>query len=270
MNYEKRGLLKMAINSHYQYQELRKSLSNRLAIKKDGETQDVPERTVPEADFAMFKALIDNAAEREKETLKYIESMVKDEEVYIGYLEPFPGVGPAMAGVLLSQYDFEIATTPSKMWAFSGLAPGRDKLVKGEKSPFNKWLRTKLIGVIGMQLMIHNDFYKTMYVNERVRIIQKYCLENEEDPSSHYTIGEAGEVSWAAKKTPIKGKSHGMARRKMVKFFVRNLWIVGRVAAGFPTRVTYAEEYLGIKHDGAEMDPWALAYVEAKTIENAS
>ena len=262
MTYEKRRLLKMAINSHYQYQELRKSLSNRLAIKKNGDAQDVPERPIPEPDYNMFKELIDDASQREKSTLKYIESMVKDEEVYIGYLEPLTGVGPAMAGILLSQYDFEIASTPSKMWAFSGLAPGRDRLVKGEKSPFNKWLRTKLVGVIGMQLMVHNDFYKEMYDNERMRVIQRLCIIEDEDPAKFYEIGEDGKPKWKDRKSPIKGKSHGMARRKMVKFFVRNLWVVGRVAHGYPIRPTYAEEYLGLKHDGAELDPWATAYLE--------
>ena len=34
------------------------------------------------------------------------------------------------------------------------------------------------------------------------------------------------------------------ARRKVVKIFLANYWINARRAAGLPTRVPYAEEYL--------------------------
>lgn len=42
------------------------------------------------------------------------------------------------------------APTVSNLWSFAGLAPGKDRKIKGQKCPFNQFLRAKLCGVLGL------------------------------------------------------------------------------------------------------------------------
>lgn len=52
------------------------------------------------------------------------------------------GIGPVLTAALMSMIDMEEATTASKVWAFAGLDPNRDKKVKGKKLPYNAMLKT--------------------------------------------------------------------------------------------------------------------------------
>ena len=99
---------------------------------------------------------------------------------------------------------------------------GIQRLVKGERSGFNKWLKTKLLGVIGPNFLKTNSPYRKYYDDYKTR------LEGQ---------------GWG--KT-LKHR-HNAAIRYMVKMFLVDLWQAWRKLEGLPVREAYAVEYLG-KH----------------------
>jgi len=58
------------------------------------------------------------------------------------------GIGPIIAAGLYAHIDIKKANSAGAICKFAGVAPGFDKLVKGQKSPFNKSLKT-LVWKIG-------------------------------------------------------------------------------------------------------------------------
>lgn len=171
--------------------------------------------------------------------------------IYKHFLKGIKGIGPAMAGVIVSELDPHKAKHPSSFVKYAGLdvAPdgkGRSRrkehLVKreyvnsaGEKAErdgitFNAFLKTKLIGVLGGSFLKSKSSYADVYYNT------KHRLENH-----------------AIYKDVSKGHRHNMAVRKMIVIFLIDLHIKWRELEGLPVSVPYCEAKLGLKH-GAPVD----------------
>jgi hypothetical protein len=222
--------LRLAVKAFYDFQDMRTRMGNRIKIKRDGENQIIPEEQqegwkITQRDKDFFAGIYGVMSNQEKVIEKQVKKMLKDFPIYTEWLEGVKGVGPMMAAVIISEYDIHIATTVSKLWAFTGLAPGRDRLKKGEKAPFNKWLRTKMCGVLGSSFLKCNSPYRKFYDDE------KHRLENEE--------------RWKDE-TPMH--RHRAANRKMIKAFLKDLYVNWRTIEGLPVRKPYQEEYLGHTH----------------------
>jgi len=222
------GDFRTSVKSYYDYQAMRVRMGNRLKMKKDGEEQVIPEgqeHVISEKVTEVFHELYQNAELMEAAIEKYIKKELKSYPVYTQFLKDVKGVGPMMAAVIISEYDITIATTVSKMWAFTGVAPGRDRLKKGEKAPFNTWLRAKMCGVLGSSFLKCKSPYSEYYYNMKSRL--------------------EGEERWK-EKTPMH--RHKAATRYMIKMFLRDLYVAWRTMEGLSVRPPYEEEYLGKKH----------------------
>lgn len=189
---------------------------------------------------------------------KLILSELDREPIWTDYLLGVRGVGPLMAGVILSEIDIEKCNSISALWAYCGLDV---VVVKNEETgdmqgegrcrkkhhlkekqytnrngetvdtvgiTFNPFLKTKLVGVLGASFIKLGGPYREIYDG------YKFRLENHPVHS---------------KKT--KGHRHAMANRYMIKFFLADLWTSWRTIEGLPVRSTYAEEKLGIVHSKA-------------------
>ena len=108
-----------------------------------------------------------------------------------------------------------------------------DKLTPGFVAPFNKWLRTKMCGVLGSSFLKCGSSYSEIYYNEKTR------LENSEQ-----TCGDT-EKMWKDEKP---GHRHNAAIRKMIKIFLQDLYQAWRTLEGLEVRKPYQEEYLRKKH----------------------
>jgi len=94
---------------------------------------------------------------------------------------------------------------------------------RGEKLPYNAWLRTKLVGVLGPILLKVGSPYRSFYDDYKRR------WEN-------------------AGKGRSDGHRHQAAIRYMVKMLLVRVWEDFRDHYELPKRPSYAEEYLGKKH----------------------
>jgi len=241
--------LKLLVNSYYDLESSRIVMGNRLKKKKDGTLQKVVNQenyAVGKIDF--LEDLYTLFEMKEKELEKQILNELKNYKIYTEFLKGVKGCGTLLSGILLSNFDIEKATTVSKFYAFAGICKGlikgkkwdakkkvfietddliqRDKLTGGYCSPFNKNLRSKLLGVLAGSFLKCQSSYSIYYYNYKNRKEQEFKGNKE------YT----------------KMRIHRMSNRYMIKMFLSDFWLKWREIEGLPIRCSYAEEYLNKVH----------------------
>lgn len=186
----------------------------------------------------------------EKQHFSRLGNILKDYPIYNEFLHGVKGVGPAMAGVIVSEIDITRAEYPSSLWKYAGLdvasnGAGRSRkkehleeseytdkdgvIQKKMGITFNPFLKTKLVGVLGSSFLRAGDNpYRTIYDN------YKHRLQN---------------MPAHAEKT--KGHIHNMAIRYMIKQFLADLYVAWRTVECLPVAKPYHEEKLGIIHKKA-------------------
>ncbi len=177
-------------------------------------------------------------------------NVLDDYAVYREYLSEVRGIGPAMAGVIISEIDISKAQYSSSLWKYAGLdvaenGQGRSRraehLVKvsyvnrdGEEAErnsitFNPFLKTKLIGVLAPSFIkLSNPIYAPIYRGYKHRL--------ESNP---------------AHQEKSKGHRDNMAKRYMIKMFLIDLYKAWRGIEGLPVTPPYHEGKLGIFHRDA-------------------
>jgi len=199
--------------------------------------------------------LVDNYLEleqQEKSHFRRLGNILKDYPIYNEFLVGIRGVGPAMAGVIISEMDITKAEYPSSLHKYAGVdvasdgqgrsrrkehledsqytdAEGEIKTKKG--ITFNPFLKTKLVGVLGSSFIkqpADKCKYRQVYDDYKHRI---------EHMDAH--------------KEKSKGHRHNMAARYMIKIFLIDLYNEWRRIEGLPVAPTYSEAKLGKVHGKA-------------------
>ena len=211
---------------------------------------------------------------------KQLKDVLKRFPIY-GWLKEQKGVATISSAWLIGEFNIYKADTVSKLWQFSGMNPGKvrgrisvrkkdyklsmgtivrkltdfitkeervevltdvmirgDKTTKGFLSPFNKRLRVALVGVLASSFVRSQAYYAMTYYypyKERLENSDKIVEETKKG-------GRVVEVAW---KDATKGHRDAAARRKMIKEFLKDLYVAWRNIEGLSVRVPYAEEYLG-------------------------
>lgn len=97
---------------------------------------------------------------------------------------------------------------------------------RGEKLPYNAFLKTKLVGVLGPCLIKANSPWRKLYDDYKHR-----------KASAGWGTGDA--------------HRHHAAIRYMVKQLLLEIWREWRTMEDLPVRPSYQEQYLGHKHGGS-------------------
>ncbi len=260
--------LRRKVRLFYDIQEMRLAAQGRLLKKSPNN----PIELHPD-DLAKLKGRVEELEGVEKSALKIVAEHLDEVPFYVDVIKAdrkrWKGLGPTMSGVILSSFDIEREDTPSKAWAFAGLAPeparrcstchnvvegdqapykhpkpqgckcvfaGKTvseqdsyasgkamKPVAGEKLKYNKWLRSKMCGVLGPVLLQVGSPYRRFYDNYKTRKESAGWGKND-------------------------GHRHAAAIRYMVKMLILDVWIEWRKFLGLPVRGSYQEEYLGHTH----------------------
>lgn len=120
------------------------------------------------------------------------------------------------------------------------------ELVRGDKAtpgfvlPYNKSLKTALVGVLAPGFIKAKSEYAARYYYP-----YKARLEQEDNPVD--SIGNKDEgKAWKDVKT---GHRDNAAKRYMIKMFLKDLYVAWRTMEGLSVRPPYAEEYLGKMHN---------------------
>ena len=196
--------------------------------------------------------LIDQYFTLERDEAKHFRQLGKvlDEyKIYTHFLKGVRGIGPAMAGVIVSEIDIQKAKYSSSIWKYAGLDVAQDGKGRSRKKEhlidteytnkdgevkikkgisFNPFLKTKLVGVLGSSFLrvgFKDNPYRAIYDNYKNR------LENNPNHTEK-----------------TKGHRHNMAIRYMVKMFIIDLYKVWRKIEGLEVHAPYSEAKLGLKH----------------------
>jgi hypothetical protein len=194
----------------------------------------------------------------EEKKVSDLEKLVKTHPLWEAFFEQVKGCGPLMSGVCLSYFDVYKARHCSSFWKYAGLdviqVPNEDgsgfhgegrgmkhaknNIVKyidkhgdeKEKASlgYNPFLKTKLIGVLGTNLIRANGYYYDIFKGYRARLEQRPDLEGDKKKIVRYR----------------------MAMRYMVKMFIRDLWVEWRTVEGLPVSEPYEVAKLGMRPHG--------------------
>jgi hypothetical protein len=241
---------------YYTYQNERIRISNQLGVKKDGNKK----KKTPDRDDDMLIFMTDrleSISKMEMEIEKEIMSKIKNHKLWTIFLQNIKGVGPIMAAVIITEFDIHKAPAVSNMWSFAGLAPGKDKKTKGNKCPYNQFLRSKLCGVLGGSFLKSKSMpYSAYYYDTKTRLessnkkIIEY-LRYEDRKKKKYKGQKEREVEW---KNAYSGHRHKAAVRKMIKMFLIDVYVAWRTIEGLSIRKPYSVEYLDKKHNSAKSE----------------
>tara|TARA_Y100000114_G_C11754264_1_gene326020 strand:+ start:1029 stop:1895 length:867 start_codon:yes stop_codon:yes gene_type:complete len=190
--------------------------------------------------------------EQEKTHFRRLGNILKDYPIYTEFLDGVVGVGPAMAGVIISEIDITKSEYPSSIHKYAGLDVASDGQGRSRKKEhlettqytdkdgelqtkkgitFNPFLKTKLVGVLGSSFIKQSPEkckYRKVYDDYKHRI---------EHMDAH--------------KEKTKGHRHNMAVRYMIKIFLIDLYNEWRRIEGLPVAPTYSEAKLGKVHGKA-------------------
>jgi hypothetical protein len=196
-------------------------------------------------EYALVSHYIDLEA-AETEQFKRLGVVLTELPVYTQFLSKVRGIGPAMAGVIISEIDIHKAKYPSSLWAYAGLdvagdGRGRSRRkehlikrsyvnAKGEESErdsitYNPWLKTKLMGVLASSFLRSASPYADHYRSYRHRLDTTRSKED-----------------WT------KGRVHNASLRYMVKRFLVDLYAAWRTIEGLPVSPEYSEAKQGHRH----------------------
>jgi hypothetical protein len=213
--------LRYAVKMFYDLQRIRIQIGGRILAVENPQGIELEN-----IDIEFFKSEFDFIYEREKQFLKYIKKQLKKYAIWTEFLEKVKGIGETMGAVILSEYDIEKADTVSKLWSFTGLnvVDGKaPKPIKGEKLKYNKWLRSKMVGVLGSSFLKCNSPYRQYYDNYKNRLVS---------------------ANWGQS----DGHRHNAAIRYMIKMFLIDLYKNWRSIEGLTVREPYQNEYLNHIH----------------------
>jgi len=230
-----RNSVKILTREHYDTQSMRLKLEGRIGITKSGAVK----KGAPEVSKEVLAPVFDNYEfwkQREADTEKALKKEVKKHILWKAFLKDVKGCGEAMAAVIISEIDIERAKTVSSIWSFAGMAPGKDRKVKGQTRAYNQFLKDKMLGILGSSFLKCKSPYSEYYYSMRHRFESQNWGMDSKVPSD--------------KTKPKAMHQHKAANRYMVKMFLKDLYVAWRTIEGLPVREPYQEEYLNHRHVG--------------------
>jgi hypothetical protein len=181
--------------------------------------------------------------EQERVMFRDLKFEIREWEIWNEFLVDVKGVGPAMASVMVSEFDPHKGKYVSSFWKYAGLDVADDGKARSRRSEhlreieyedsdgnkqtrkgltFNPFLHDKILGVLGPCLLRSTGKYKDIYDDYRHRLDHEKKHEDKSD-----------------------GHKHRMGIRYMVKQLVADLYEHWRPIEGLPVHDPYREAQLG-------------------------
>jgi hypothetical protein len=269
--------LKKLTRCYYDYQEEELRLRGILGVKKDDEVKKGARPHSIEIAIPVRDRL-DDVTGCVKEFEKAIKKEVHKHPLWNAFLKNVKGCGEGMAAVIITEIDIHRGETVSKLWQFAGCNPGmvrgkKWKVTKGQKvlvttdievrgdkategfiRPYNKFLATKLKGVLASSFHRSQSEYLVYYRNYHQRLESKNWGNDSKNPTD--------------KDRPKAGHQHLASNRYMIKMFLKDLYEAWRTLEGLSVREPYQEQYLGHQHsNGAVASETTAERERAETVK---
>jgi hypothetical protein len=270
---QSRAALRKLVHIFYDFQKLRMQTAGRTTRK--AEDADVQ---LHEVDKAVMEGRAKELHQVEKEALLDIQSHLKTMPFYKAVLSDksvYKGIGPTLAGVLLSEFDIYRHDTPSQMWAFAGLAPVNCKRCKHCQIPCSedkekRWKHDFQTGACDRKFLKPSDMFASgkqmrpkkgeklkynAWLRSKMCGVMGPCLLKSNSPWREFYDNykhRKESAGWGMS----QAHRHQAAIRYMVKQLLLNIWTKWRKFEGLPVRAPYQEEYLGhVHHSKQDISP---------------
>lgn len=271
--------LKKKVRYAYDLQRIRLQMGGRNLERgtKPGETDEKVSIDLHPVDQEILDIRANEMERAEDLAFKDVERHLETMAVYQVFKArkaagEFKGIGVKMIAVIFSENDVRRQDTPSKMWAFAGLAPVEARRCTQcnqvvEKAKGGKVYRhakgalksIQCVDVMPIQQtypsgmamkprkgekLRYNSFLKTKMVGVMADCLIKANGEWKKvyDDYKHRLQSSGRGVNDANR--------HNSAKRYMVKMALIPIWRMMREAEGLPVRPSYHEEKLGHVHSG--------------------
>jgi hypothetical protein len=258
------------VRHFYDVQVIRMQHAGRISHKASG-----AEVVLSEEDKALMESAVKRLEKIEKEALEVVKEQLAGFPLWTQLLNTddprWRGLGPTMAGVLLSEIDIERAGTPSALWKFAGLAPkyaqrcrSCNRLVTREADGWKHERKKANERKCSFEAVLpdgevydsgsrdrpekgvkrgYNLFLKTKLLgvlgSSFMRAGNEVWRKVYDDYKQRWTTGGKG---------TSPGHVHNAAIRYMIKMFLLDLWKEWRALEGLPVRPSYQEEKQGHVH----------------------
>ena len=246
----------------------------RMNAEKDGGIVNIKSKM----DYELICSYMELCSSEERQT-KVLEKEVQQHPLWDMFFKDVKGCGPLMSAVCIAYFDVDKARHVSSFWKYAGLdtftyMTSDGKLVtEGRSKKHAKFTKCTYIDrETGEEKekygLGYNPVLKTKLCGVLADCMIKLGLEVEKDPRTKEPILDAnGEKIRTAKSKYVQAyldylcrinqrpdtkdytaaHKHNMAKRYMIKQFVRDLWVVWRGAAGYEVSEPYEVAKLGNK-----------------------
>jgi hypothetical protein len=177
----------------------------------------------------------------EQEIKLYIQAQIKGHPLTV-YLRGIRGIGPILAGGLISYFDVHKAPHISSFWKYAGLSVEENRAVRrkrGEKTDYNPTVKVLMWKIADSFIKQRTPFYRDIYDNAKTEENKK--LNNPlENPQNCPIYNECVKRLKKTKTPACKMHIHRRACRRMVKRFLSDLWVFWRNLEHLPVSEPYA------------------------------
>jgi len=254
-----RKRIRHLVEIYYDVQDVRKRSDSRL--QQIGEVKGVNPKILKEL---------------EKQIREYIKFEIADLQIVKDYLKMIRGMGPILAGGLISYFDPYKADHASSFWKYAGLAPEKGEAVmrhRKEKLPYNPRAQVLCWKVADSFVKHRTPFYRDLYdqvkpveeakLNHPFERIKDEEASKEKKKTVYKIVNDPKKCplfpeqcsAWKKMVTKAKRQHKSIppltkvpcakhvdyrARRKMVKRFLADFWVVWRRFEGLPVSKPYA------------------------------
>lgn len=182
----------------------------------------------------------------EDQIKSYIWAYVKEQPIYREFLINIKGIGPVLAGGIISYLDPYCTQHVSSFWKYCGLHVENGLAVKrhkGEKLDYNPTMKVLAWKIGDSFIKQRTPFYRDLYDKYKVEENKK-LNDPISNPSNCPMYTECHKRLKPNKngilpKDPCKAHIHHRAMRKMVKRFLCDLWVAWRGQLGLPVTPPY-------------------------------
>lgn len=187
-----------------------------------------------------FQALKESLDKEIKVYEKKIKEDIEQRKYSIwSWLEKIKGISYVTAAKLIALIDIKKSPSITALWSYCGLNSkyvrrSRGITLETAKKYGSPYLKKELLGVLARVFIMQNEKYKGIYDAEKVRQQEKVFSE-----------GELKKIySWYKKTDTNLSKGHcdKRAKRKMVKEFIKELWLTWRKVEKLPISKSFQEK----------------------------
>lgn len=226
--------LKSIIDDRNQLIKLKVKINNQILAYKR-QTDVLSELTLKKLIFYLKD--IDREVTGRDNLLKLNIKEMSEIDTIVKAMSNVKGIGPVTIAYCIVYLDIEKARHISSFWKYVGLhCASHERYEKGISSGGNKTLRTVLYTMALSQIKLKGP-YREIYDQTKKRLEKSNKIVK-----SRNTQGKMIEIPWKETK---KCHRNGAAIRKIMKYFLSDLWIVWRKLYEMPTENTYATDVLG-------------------------